>query len=416
MSARAAFLLLPVLACTASEPIELDPTGGTTATDPDPTLPSTTVPTDPGTTTAGGCVPTRDAFEANALPAIEANCTTCHGATPQFGAPYSLLDYDALVAGTEPDRIVDKMVLALTDGAMPPATQPDLSHNDLDTLVGWASCGLVHPDPGDGLVANRDVWQAPVDPPAGATAVNLSANGHYVGPNDIDDYQYFTFRNLVDHDMFIRRIEAVIDESRVVHHITLNHLIGYDYLYTWAPGTGAIEFPDGGIRLSPNETLVMNIHYNNGAGIPDVYDSSGLRLWVDEPVGTEWGMASPAVYNIDVPPGQVAPATDTCRATRDYEILAAMPHMHEIGSEFHHTIERSDGTVESLIDLTGWSFEAQYFYEMPVTVHSGDLLTLTCVFDNPGSQTVHFGEGTSDEMCFDFMYVTPPEAAFQCFL
>jgi hypothetical protein len=28
---------------------------------------------------------------------------------------------------------------------------------------------------------------------------------------------------------------------------------------------------------------------------------------------------------------------------------------------------------------------------------------------------VHFGEGTTDEMCFDFMFVTPPSAAFQCF-
>jgi hypothetical protein len=408
-----ASLLLPLLAlgaCTGgADPVELDPTSKPSTEDPLPTG-TETQPTVTGT--EDRCVPTQAAFEQNALPAIERNCVLCHGATPDFGAPYTLLDYEALVAGD--DRIVDKMVDALMARTMPPPSQGLMPHNDLDTLVAWASCGLIHPDPADGLWASRDVWEAPVDPPAGATAVNLSANGHEVGPNDIDDYQYFLFRNLVDEDMFIRRMEAIIDESRVVHHITLNHALGFDYLYTWAPGTGAIEFPDGGIRLTPNETLVMNIHYNNGAGIEDVVDSSGIRLWVDTPSGTEWGMASPSVYDIDVPPNSVAEATESCRVTRDFEIIAGMPHMHEIGSEFRHVLTRSDGTEETLIELTGWSFEAQYFYDMPVTVRDGDLLTLTCTFDNTTGETVQFGQGTSDEMCFDFIYVTPPEAAFQC--
>lgn len=412
---KAPVLLLLLAACGDSDTVELTGTSPTDPTSPT-TVPTPTVPTPTTPSTTDACVPSREAYESNALPAFERQCTECHGDPTQFGAPWSVLDYDELIAGAYPDRKVDAILDRLMDGSMPPATQGLVDHTDLDTMVGWASCGLEHPDVDDGLQASRPVWEAPVDPPVGTTAVNLSANGHFVDVNDIDDYQYFTFSNLVDEDVFIRRMEAVIDESRVVHHITLHHLLGYDYLYAWAPGTGAIEFPEGGIRLGRRESLVMEIHYNNGAGIPDVHDSSGIRLWVGPIAGTEWAMMAPAVYNINVPPGQVATATNTCRPGMSFEILAGMPHMHQIGTELSHTLHHADGTEESLIELTGWSFEAQYFYEQPAQVRVGDSLTLTCTYDNPGSSTVTFGEGTSDEMCFNFLYVTPPAAAFQCLL
>lgn len=387
------------------------PLGPTSSTDPDLVVDTDTdgVPDDPP-----ACVPSRQAFDDNALPVIERSCGTCHGAVPDFGAPYSLLDYDFLVTG--PERPVDAMLERLMAGTMPPASQGLMPHGDRDTLVSWASCGLQHPDFSDGVQASRPVWDAPDDPPEGTTPINLSAGEHPVDIDDIDDYQYFTFGNLTEEDVFIRRMNAVIDESRVVHHITLHYLIGYDYLYAWAPGTGAIEFEDGGLRLRPSDRLVMEIHYNNGAGIPDVRDSSGIQLWVDEPGGTEWGMASPGVYDIDAAPGTVSTATDDCRATRDFTILAGMPHMHQIGSELKHVVIRGDGTEETLIELTGWSFDSQFFYEQPMEIRDGDVLRLSCTFDNPGAETVQWGEGTEDEMCFNFIYVTPPSAAFQCFV
>lgn len=399
--------LFLLAACTGgSATVELDP-----STPNDPTVDPTGDPTtqvDPNL-----CVPSQQAFTDNALPVIQRACGTCHGDPTDFGAPYSLLDYDFLVAG--PDRPVDAMLTRLMDGTMPPANQGLMPHDDRDTLASWASCGLQHPDFSDGVQASQPVWEAPVDPPAGTTLINLSANGHVVDVDDIDDYVYFPFANLTDHDVFIRRMGAYIDESRVVHHIVLNYAFGFDYLYTWAPGTGAIEFPDGGLRLKPSDVLVMNIHYNNGAGIEDVVDSSGIQLWVDEPAGTEWGMASPGVWDINVPPHESATATESCTVTQEFDVLAGMPHMHETGTDVLHVVTRADGTEETLIELSGWSFESQYFYEQPITIHDGDTLTLSCTFDNTTDTTVNWGEGTEDEMCFNFIYVTPPTAAFQCF-
>jgi hypothetical protein len=360
------------------------------------------------------CVPIEDSFHQNVKPIITAVCADCHGATPEFGAPFSLLEYAPLIDGVEGHRIVDKMVVQLEADLMPPAGNPRPGHNDYDTLLGWASCGLSHPDNSDGLVASQPIWEAPENAPPGTMYLDLTAEGHLVELDDIDDYQYITFGDMVEGDLFVRRIEPIIDESRVVHHITVQLLNDYRYIYTWAPGTGAIQFPEGGLRIRPGDVYVIGIHYNNGAGIGDAYDSSGIRLWMGAVDGTEWTMASPVAWNISVPPGETAEATAVCTVGMDFEIIAGMPHMHEIGSSLSHTVRRADGTEESIIELTGWSFELQYFYEMSMHLEAGDELTLTCTFDNDKDYTVYGGQNTTDEMCFNFIYVTPPEAAFEC--
>jgi hypothetical protein len=360
------------------------------------------------------CIPSEASFDTNVKPLIEEHCVRCHGAEPDFGAPISLLEYEPLIAGLEGERPVDRMVTHLVEGTMPPEGNPQPEHADYDTMIGWASCGADHPHYGAGLEASQPVWVAPEDPPVGAIPIELTSEGYLVALDAIDDYQYFTFADVVAEDMFIRRIEPVIDESRVLHHITFNNLATQEFLYTWAPGTGAIEFPDGGLRIRPTDQFFINTHYNNGAGIEDAYDSSGVRLWVTPPEGTEWVMLAPQTWEISVPAKSTSESTAECTVTEPFEVIAGMPHMHEIGSEFRHTVERVDGSIETLIELTGWSFELQFFYAMNMQLNAGDHMSMTCVFDNDKDFVVRGGQGTTDEMCFDFMYVTPPSAAGQC--
>lgn len=401
-------ILLALAACQG--PVVLTPPEGTG----DTATPSTSTDTDSGTPTGPQpCVPLESAFDANARPVIEARCFACHGETPEFGAPFSLDRYDSLVKGEPGERIVDRMVTALVAGDMPPATSPQLTHAELDTLVAWASCGEVHPKPGDELVVSQPVYAAPLDPPKGAEAIEITAQDESISPTTLDDYRTFTFRNLVTEDRFLQRIEPIVDESRVVHHITVRQSSSGRYLYTWAPGTDPIQLP-GGIRITPSEELEVEIHYNNGAGIADVTDSSGMRLWLVDAVDTEYSMVDPHTWAILVPPGDTATATATCTAGNDFQVLAGMPHMHETGSTFRQVLRRKSGKVEVMIELTGWSFEAQYFYEQPFDIEAGDVITIECGYANPGSEWVHAGLGTSDEMCFDFLYVTPADAELDC--
>jgi hypothetical protein len=374
------------------------------------------------------CVPSRIAFRTNALPYIEEGCGNCHGETPQFGAPQSLLDYDALIEGEVGERLVDKMATRLLDRTMPPPAAPALGHVALDTLVTWTTCGQQHADHTVGLESSRPVWAAPDERPELPT-FDVTANEFEVSPTTIDRYQCFVIAAPIDEPRFIRRIEPLIDDSRVLHHALVRidrsgagagtefpcpgFPPGDDYIYAWAPGQEPLQFPEGGIRVEPGETFVLQIHYNNGAGAEDVSDSSGFRVWHGPATGKEFGMVE--LGNLSFPPmapGEEGSVTWECRVDREVEVIASWPHMHEIGSAFYQDLIRVDGTTESIIELTGWQFEAQLLYDTPFTVVPGDVLRTTCEWFNTKDFTVGPGTGTADEMCFDFVYISPAEPGF----
>ncbi|MEY3015440.1 MAG: hypothetical protein RIT45_4175 [Pseudomonadota bacterium] len=376
------------------------------------------------------CVPSRQVYDDTVDAMLTTHCRTCHGATPSYGAPTTFGDYDALIAGTPGARAIDRMIPRLVDKSMPPVGTPAPPHDVQDTLATWLSCGAAHPDHSVGLTSSAPVFAAPETPPAGVEIQDLVAPEFAVGPKVLDLYQCFTFDAPVQADAFVRRIEAVVDDARVVHHIVLlkdvdKHMQpgakvckgmppDSQYLYAWAPGAGAVAFPDGGMRIKPGDRYVVQIHYNNGAGAQDVTDSSGIRLYIGPVEGREYGMFAPGPLAFAVPPGPEFSATGTCKVSSKLELLAGMPHMHEIGRAFEQKVIRKDGTTLPLIRIDGWSFELQPFYHTPVTLEPGDRLLTTCTWQHDGAEQVPFGTGTGDEMCFNFLFATPPPTEAYC--
>ncbi len=374
------------------------------------------------------CVPDESTWHETIEPTVDTYCGDCHGDPPDHGAPYSLTDYDALVDDSDGLRKVDAMAGELIDGRMPPPGYPPLDHADLDTLVAWATCGEEHPDYGAELDASAPVWEAPEEAPEGLDYFDVTAENYEVGPDVVDDYRCFAIEVPVESDRFIRRIEPVIDDGRVLHHSLVSvdrsqnvspgsfscplFPPGDEFLYAWGPGQTALEFDDGGIRIGADDRIVLQLHYNNGAGFHNVTDSSGMRVFYDDPADTEYAMDEVEIMAIDIPPEATAEETTTCTVRHDVDLVATWPHMHEIGDEFEQVVHRQDGTTETVVELTGWHFEAQYLYHTPMSLEEGDELSITCRWDNPHDRSVRFGTGTEDEMCFSFMYFTPSYASF----
>lgn len=372
------------------------------------------------------CVPSEAAWETNARPFADEYCGDCHGPMPQFGAPMSLTDYADLVEGPVGTRVVDKMVTRLVNRTMPPQNAPQPNHSALDTLVEWASCGEQHADHESGLVASRPVFAAPPNPPEGLESFDVTASEFAVSPSTLDLYQCFIVKAPIEEPRLMRRIEPLIDDGRVLHHSLVRidrnrdddgstfNCFGFppgnDYVYVWGPGQEPLEFSDGGIRIEPGDHFVLQIHYNNGAGVEGVEDSSGFKVYHEPVGGTEYSLLEIGTLAFaPIGPGETSSGSGTCRVGSDVELLASWPHMHEIGSAFSQTVERADtGDIESIIELTGWSFEAQLIYDTPVSLKAGDVLQTTCTWDNFKDFTIGPGLGTADEMCFNFMYVTPP--------
>jgi Copper type II ascorbate-dependent monooxygenase, C-terminal domain len=113
-----------------------------------------------------------------------------------------------------------------------------------------------------------------------------------------------------------------------------------------------------------------------------------------------------------------APLTFYASAASGGEIAASAPlrihstglHMHLIGRKISLRVERKDGARSCLLDIPRWDFHWQGSYALKesVLMAPGDSLALECHFDNSASNAkdVNWGEGTEDEMCLGFVYVT----------
>jgi hypothetical protein len=377
------------------------------------------------------CSPDRKTFDDEVRPHVERYCGNCHGASPSFGAPVSLLSFDDIVNDRPGGRVLDHIVDRLSDATMPPANMPRPPEDVVTAILSWASCGQRTAVVGDGLTVSASPYLSPEQAPEGLDPVELRANAFAVGVNDVDRYRCFVFEAPVTEDRFIRRFEPVIDDERVVHHIVLlrdadgtappsdydcltGMPTGSEYLYAWAPGQGAFEFPEGGLRTAPGERFVLQIHYNNGAHLDGVKDSSGVRLLAGPPTGTEYGQVAVGPIDFVLPPHAKTDVTSKCDVLHGTKVLAGMPHMHVLGSSFHQRIVRASDQSEVFIDLTGWRFDTQLYYSLPFTLNPGDRLETTCTFDNTSAEVVQAGPNTADEMCFNFMYVTPPPSRRYC--
>ncbi|MCB9538564.1 MAG: hypothetical protein H6704_20180 [Myxococcales bacterium] len=387
-----------------------------------------------GAPPAPACVPDRAAFEADVKPLIQQWCGLCHGESPRFGAPFSLLDYDRDVLGREGQRRVDRIVARLRAGTMPPPAQPQPDAEARMAILQWATCGENMGTPPDGpnpggFDVDRPILEDPGQPPADSDFFELRADGFRVSPDTRDRYECFTFEAPVDAPRFIRRVETIVDDDRVLHHTILipggegrspgEHGRCADdnplsLIYGWAPGQGALQFDEGGIRIEPGQRLTLQIHYNNEAGHADVADSSGVRIYHGPPDGPEVSILTLGPIGFSVPARSVGQATGWCVVPDDTRIVASFPHMHEKGVAFEQVIERADGAEDSVITLDGWSFDSQYIYATPVDLKAGDVLRTTCTYRNEDDRRLSFGPNTADEMCFNFAYVSPPPSITYC--
>jgi hypothetical protein len=93
-----------------------------------------------------------------------------------------------------------------------------------------------------------------------------------------------------------------------------------------------------------------------------------------------------------------------------YNVWGVFPHMHTRGKKLRVEIDHV-GQTQCITDVPRWDFNWQqgYFYDGPPRVTGGgDMLRITCTHDtSKDGQPITWGEGTDDEMCLAFLYVSP---------
>ncbi len=217
-----------------------------------------------------------------------------------------------------------------------------------------------------------------------------------------------------------------------------------DQIGGWVPGVTGIDYPEGtGIRVEPGSKIVLQVHYNTLRS-PPAPDRTRLQMKLADAVDHEayvmaWADPDwPAKKTMRIPAGEadvkhefafdglgsIALATNL-RFTVDRPVLVhdVALHMHLLGTHAKLDIQRANGQDDAcLLDIPSWSFHWQAGYRLaqPVLLERDDKLHIECHWDNSGRLTpslngdhsppvdVNWGNGTTDEMCVGFLYVTQP--------
>jgi len=388
---------------------------------------------------ATSSVPDRPTYHAHVAPILARACVSCH--TAGGIAPFPLDSYDAartqagLVKAATAARIMPPIGVDTT-GACNDFKDPRIITDDEIATIGrWVDQGTAKGDPATApdihvTTPKLDTISATLDP------------GVMYQPNTSieDDYHCFIIDPGVATDRFLTAYEVHPGERSEVHHVVLYSIdaaseeqaaqtldaneAGPGYtcfggagtgggrtLAVWAPGTGATSYPSGtGLRMHAGQKVVMQVHYNR----PTKPDRTTIDLTLTDTVPYEALLTGALNFNLNLDPGQakvVQSLTAAVPATAvPYRIWGVYPHMHGLGRSMHVSLARGL-TDQCIVDVPRYDFNWQqfYFYSSPLIIppSATDTLTISCTYDTRGAAgTIHWGEGTGDEMCIAGLYVT----------
>ncbi len=372
------------------------------------------------------------------LPIVQANCQTCH-TTGGIG-PFSLDRYE------DAAPFAASMASAVERGTMPPWLPAEgcgefhgtrrLTEDEIAVLRAWADGGALEGDPNDAPPPPEDL------PGLDWVDAELDAGVDYT-PNaqeGRDDYHCLIVDPQLTDPADVIGLDVVPGVAAMVHHVVLfivdraaaeqkdDETPGpgwtcygdsgvknsFEVLGVWVPGQPAIEYPAGtGIRLDPNDVIAMQVHYNFDATDP-VPDRTRLKLqYARQPVDKPAALPIVLNFGFAIPAGAegYTYAFDQKTGNAPLKVWGVLPHMHQLGRSIRISAELPTGEELCLLDIPRWDFNWQqlYMYETTTGIElpPNSKVRIECTWDNPTDRIVTFGEGTHDEMCLAFFYVTP---------
>ena len=363
---------------------------------------------------------------------IKAQCQSCHGAKPLYGAPMPLVsaaDF-AVAAKSDPTRTVAELVSArIHDAAkpMPPPPKDPLDAAALAAMDEWIAAGAPAGQTdscsggGGGGSGGSSVLCTP--------DIALRAKTPWVMPKSTpDDYVCIGVDVTVSEKKHVTAILPFVDNSVILHHMLLYEVTSpYDpnpqpcnsagpansrLISVWAPGSPALELPpEAGFPIEGVRHYMMQMHYSNLMALEGEQDLSGFDVCTTTNLRpNEADILAFGSMNFTIPPhSKVDRVCDLTvpSSVPTTNVFYSMPHLHKYGTIISAEVIPPNGPSVVLSHREPWNFETQYWDSVSAKVSPGDVVRTRCVWENTSSQTVAFGETTSDEMCYVFAAYWP---------
>jgi mono/diheme cytochrome c family protein len=216
-------------------------------------------------------------------------------------------------------------------------------------------------------------------------------------------------------------------EEAVANTDTVASALGTSYSF-YAPGTGALRFKPGMVKIMRTDEYVRwNLHYN-ATGRPEK-DRHSLRLWFAKDQPTVLQVRNGTANDNNLYEGQELLGRNVTRPnipayaenyrvasikaiTSDTLINSFWPHMHLRGKDMTYSVTYPDGREEILLSVPKYSFEwqLQYQFDEAIKVPAGSVLRVVAHYDNSAKnkfnpapdQELPWGSQSWHEMYFPF--------------
>ncbi|KAF4099806.1 DBH-like monooxygenase protein 2 homolog [Onychostoma macrolepis] len=249
-----------------------------------------------------------------------------------------------------------------------------------------------------------------------------------------------------DRKQHIYRIEPVITNSDLVHHLLLYRCPptvtepfeaecysgvneeGMETVAVWGVGGGAFEFPEvAGLPIGGNVGdffYRLEVHYNNPNKSAGRVDNSGLRFYYTSELRQH--DAAVLMTGLAVAPGYAIPPKaksfltyglcDTAyiptvlETPHDLQVFSVMLHTHLAGRKVRVGHFRGSKQIDFLAVDENYDFEYQEVTNLgkTKTVKLGDKLLVECTYNTEKRSTLTWGGlSTSEEMCLAFLFYYP---------
>lgn len=379
-------------------------------------------------------------------PILTETCVGCH--TDGGIAPFALESYEqvfevgARVAEVTEQRIMPPFLADNSGECNTWSNHRGLTDAQIELIGEWVDTGMTEGDP---TTPPPEPGELPTLPRADVTLE--MPNEYTIDGSSSDDYRCFVVETGLTETQYAVGYEVFPGNPQRVHHVIAYNptsdsaaqqardldmqdgVEGDGYpcfggprvsappLTLWAPGTGAVEFPRGtGLAMEPGRPMVVQIHYNNLVEGSANTDRTRIDIMTESSAIPAY-FALFADFNLNIPPRmemveesyrQELSGIFSSLPISQLNIYGVLPHMHTLGRSLDIQINRP-AENQCLIDVPYWDFDWQlaYWLDDPIPVTGDDAATITCRYNSMSRDEVtNWGDGTLDEMCLAFVYVS----------
>ncbi len=388
-------------------------------------------------------------YYGDVRPILVEQCTTCH--TAGGIAPFAIetyaqaFDVGQRIAEVTAARIMPPFLADASGECNTYRNHRGLTDDEIGLIGDWVATGMTEGDPTTPAPTPAELPSLP------RTDLTLEMPAEYTidGSTD-DDYHCFVVDPGLAANIFVTGYDVHPGNAQRVHHvITYNPtsqaaadqavaldmqdgVAGDGYpcfgdarvqalpLTLWAPGSGAVGFPRGtGIEVTAGRPLIVQVHYNNLAPDSPGTDLTTIDLMTSDSV-TPASFILFGDFQLAIPP-RTASHDETGSVPVSFywdalgsipvdtlHLYGVLPHMHTLGRSLNANLSGPMGD-RCLVEVPRWDFNWQlaYWYDEPIPVQRADTASVSCNFNSMSRDSVtNFGDGTQDEMCLAFVYVS----------